>query len=196
MNGGEKVKQVQPIRTPEKVQDVMDALKKSDMRGYILFLTGIHTGLRISDLLTLKVRDVRDRDSIVIVEKKTGKERRFPIHKELKKALKEYISGKEDYEYLFRSRQGKNSPISRMRAYQIIKAVTNKLGIENIGTHSMRKTFGYFLYQQTKNLVAIKEIFNHSDISHTLRYIGVAQETQDKLMCELTFSRRKRDDDE
>ncbi len=187
---------VEPIRDADKVQDVLDALRKKDMRGYVLFMTGIHTGLRISDLLNLKVRDVKDREYISVHEKKTGKERRFTIHKDLKKVYKEYTNGKEDYEYLFKSRQGKNNPISRMRAYQIIKGVASQVGLEKIATHSMRKTFGYFIYQQSKDLAAIKEMLNHSDISHTLRYIGVIQEKTDRLMSQLTFKKKRGDDNE
>jgi integrase len=189
---GERVRSmntVEPIRESDKVEDVMDILKKSNDRDYVLFLTGIYTGLRISDILQLKVRDVRDQDFIRIIEKKTGKERRFPIHRELKRVFHEYIPGKEDYEYLFKSRQCRNKPISRMRAYQVLNQAAGKLGLKNIGTHTMRKTFGYFLYQQTKDLAAIKTILNHSDMSYTLRYIGIAQEKTNEIIKQLTFKK-------
>lgn len=152
---------------------------------------GIYTGLRISDILKFRVRDVRDKDAVYIREKKTGKEKRFPINAELKPVIKDYIYGKDDYEYLFKSPRG-NRPITRQQAYNILSEAGRQFDIDKIGTHTLRKTFGYHMYQQTHDAVTIKEILNHSDISITLRYIGINQDNKDKAIKNLSFKKRKR----
>lgn len=180
---------VEPIRDMNLVLDIADYLKAQRYRDYMLFIFGIYSGLRISDILPFRVRDLRDKDYIMIRETKTNKEKRFPINDELKPILREYIRDKKDYEYLFQSKQGKNKPITRQQAYNILKGAANAFGMDAIGTHTLRKTFGYHMYQQTKDAVTIKEILNHSDISITLRYIGINQDIKDQTMKKLSFKR-------
>ena len=183
---------VEPIRDIELVNDIADYLIARNERDYVMFVFGIYSGLRISDILKLRVRDVKDKEYIYLREEKTNKEKRFVIHEDLREVIKEYIKDKEDYEYLFKSRKGLNSPITREHAYRILNNAAKAFGLESIGTHTMRKTFGYFLYQETKDAVAIKEILNHSDISITLRYIGVNQDRKDKVVKKLNLINRKR----
>lgn len=184
---------VEPIRDKEKIFDMADYLKCKNIknpRDYVMFMFGIYTGLRISDILKLRVRDVRDKDSIYIREMKTGKEKQFSINSELKPIIKEYIKDKKDYEYLFKSRQNKNVPITRQQAYNILNEAASVLGIDRVGTHTLRKTWGYHTYQQTHDAVTIKEILNHSDISVTLRYIGINQDNKNNIMNTLSFKRQ------
>lgn len=155
-----------------------------------MFMFGIYSGLRISDILQLRVRDIKDKQYIIIREAKTGKERKFPINDELKPILKSYISELDDYEYLFKSRNGKNKPITRQQAYNILDGAAKQFGLQSIGTHTLRKTFGYHAYQQTKDAVTLKEILNHSDISVTLRYIGINQDIKDNTIRRLTFKKK------
>lgn len=183
---------VEPIRDLDVVMDIAEYLKGKSDRDYVMFMFGIYTGLRISDILKFRVRDVRDKEAIYIREKKTGKEKRFPINAELKPIIKEYVNGKDDYEYLFKSPRNCNRPITRQQAYNILSEAGIQFGIEKIGTHTLRKTFGYHMYQQTHDAVTIKEILNHSDISITLRYIGINQDNKDKAIKNLSFKKRKR----
>jgi integrase len=180
---------VEPIREKEKIFDMADFLKGRSHRDYVMFMFGIYTGLRISDILKLRVRDIRDKDSIYIREMKTDKEKKFNINSELKPIIRDYIKDKKDYEYLFKSRQNKNEPITRQQAYNILNNAAVALGITRVGTHTLRKTWGYHTYQQSHDAVAIKEILNHSDISVTLRYIGINQDNKDKIMNTLSFKR-------
>lgn len=181
---------VGPIRDYKLLKDMQDYFKCKNERDYILFLTGIYLGRRISDMLEMKVRDVRNRDYLYIREKKTGKEAKVIINPELKKAYKQYIKGKKDYEYLFASRQG-NKPISRQRVWQILNQAADFFNYRDpIGCHTMRKTFGYWLYKKTKDVVSIKELLNHSDISITKRYIGIDQDTKDSIVNGLNFNSR------
>lgn len=178
---------VEPIRNKEKLKDILEYLKDRKERDFILFMLGIHSGLRISDILQLKVKDVKGRKSIRLVEKKTGKTRLFPINPELDKVLQSYCKEKKKDEYLIKSREGINSPITRVRAYQIISDVAEDFSIENIGTHSMRKTFGYHYYKKTKDIVTLQKIFNHSYPSETLRYIGIEQQNINEAMKSMRF---------
>lgn len=84
-----------------------------------------------------------------------------------------------DDDFLFRSREGENKPISRVRAYQLLTDAAKKVGLDEIGTHTLRKTFGYWHYKQHKDIALLQELFNHSAPSVTLRYIGINQDTMD-----------------
>ena len=104
---------VGPIRDFSMILDIADYLKYKNQRDYVLFMTGIYLGRRISDMLEFKVRDVKNKSYIYFREGKTNKEAKIAINDELKKIYKEYTKDKKDYEYLFKSRQGKNKPISK-----------------------------------------------------------------------------------
>ena len=94
--------------------------------------------------------------------------------------------GKGDQEFLFPSRQknsdGVRSHVTRVQAYRYIKKVAEELGIDNFGMHSFRKTFGYFYYQETKDIVKLMQIFNHSSQQVTRRYIGLTQDEIDESL--------------
>lgn len=147
----------------------------------MLFIIGIKTGLRISDILKLKVSDVKG-THISIREKKTGKQQLIRITPSLKRELNRYIEGKSDDEYLFKSRKGRNKPIGRSMAYKILRKTAEHFHLDEIGTHTLRKTFGYHFYQQTRDVAMLQEIFNHSSPAITLKYIGVNQDSMDRAM--------------
>lgn len=174
---------VQPIRDKEKIEEVKSKLLKSGYRDYLLFVTGINTGLRISDLIKLKVKDIKNRTHIVIKEEKTNKLKRFLINSNLKEIFDCYIKNLQDEDYIFKSRQGINRPITRVQAYRIINNAVNTTDItDKIGTHTLRKTFGYHHYQIYKDVAMLQDIFNHSAPSVTLRYIGINDDIKDKTI--------------
>ncbi|MGX8268424.1 tyrosine-type recombinase/integrase [Anaerostipes caccae] len=184
---------VQPIRDKRIVNDIADYLytkdlgKQNEKRDYVMYMTGIYSGIRISDILLFRVRDVRNKDHIRIREKKTGKEKCFKINRNLKKILEDYIIGRRDYEYLFRRNGELNKPVSRQYAYRVLSEAGKKFGLESIGTHTMRKTFGYHFYEQYRDVATLMVIFNHSNEHTTLRYIGVEQNNIDEKMDGLSF---------
>ena len=171
---------VQPIRDKKKIQDIKNELLRGSYRDFLLFVIGINTGLRISDILRLRTIDVRDRTHIVIQEQKTSKEKRAYINGNLKREIDFYIDRMGDGEYLFRSREGVNKPMTRVRAYQILNTAAKNVGIDEVGTHTLRKTFGYWHYQQNRDVALLQELFNHSAPSVTLKYIGINQDIMDK----------------
>ena len=110
---------VEPIRDKQKIEDMKTQLLKSSLRNYMIFVVGINTGLRISDILKLKVKDVKDKSHIKLKEGKTNKSKKFYINSELKKELDKYIKNMAGHEYLFQSRNGTNKPLSRSQTYRI-----------------------------------------------------------------------------
>ena len=173
---------VQPIRDKKIIEQFKNELLKSGYRDYMMFVIGINTGLRISDILNLKVSDVRDKTHIVIIEQKTKKNKRFMINSMLKADIDKYIDNMNHDDYLFSSRKGENKPISRVQAYRILNNVAKKLGIDEIGTHTLRKTFGYWHYKQYKDVAILQDIFNHSAPSVTLLYIGINDDIKDNTI--------------
>ena len=178
---------VEPIRDKTTVQDIADYLREKDPKYYIMYMIGIYSGLRVSDILKLKVRDVRGRTEIKLREKKTGKEKLFPVNAELSKAIESYCQDKKDYEYLVPSARVRNKAVSREYAYRVIHEAGVNFGLDNLGTHTMRKTFGYHFYLQTKDIVLLMRILNHHDPSKTLRYIGIEQSTINDAMKKFSY---------
>lgn len=177
---------VQPIKDRQKIAELKMELLKRNYKYYILCIIGLNTGLRIGDIIPLRVEDVRNKSHITLREEKTNKIKVFPINPQLRSELDKYTSGMENHEYLFPSRQrnrdGVRSHITRVQAYRYIKNVAEELGIENFGMHSFRKSFGYFYYQETKDIVKLMQIFNHSSQNVTRRYIGLTQEEIDESL--------------
>lgn len=157
-------------------------MKTHGSRDYLLFLIGINSGLRISDILKLKIEEVRNKKYIELIEQKTGKYKRFPITNSFKSELDDFIQDKTDDEYLFSSKRGEK-PISRIQAYRIICNACASVGITaRVGTHTLRKTFGYHFYQENKDVALLQCIFNHSAPNVTLRYIGINQDIIDSKL--------------
>ena len=178
-----KMNYVQPIRDKNKIEEIKGYLKQNGSRDLLLFTMGINCGLRVSDLIRLKVIDVKGKSHVEIKEKKTQKTKRFPLLGTLQSMIAEYVKDKGDNEYLFRSRVGANKPITRVMAYMIINDACRKAGItDNIGTHTLRKTFGYHHYQQFHDVAILQYLLNHSSPSITLRYIGITQDNVENTL--------------
>lgn len=175
---------VEPIREPKKIMAMKKILKADSTRNYVLFVMGINTGLRISDLLPLTVNDVMEKDFITIREKKTGKEKKFQLNDSVKQALKEYSPTGT---YLFPSRKG-GKPITRIQAYDIINKAAKLVGIKDkIGTHTLRKTFGYHARKSGVSIEILQKIFNHSSPGITQRYIGITQDEMNEVYLNLNL---------
>lgn len=193
------MKTVQPIRDKKIIEKIKKILHKNNTRDYVLFVVGINSGLRISDLLSLKIADVTDnngklKDRISIIEQKTGKAKDFPISKTASDALKELLSDRnieDDRDsFLFPSRQG-NDSLSRVQAWRVINTAAKESGIntevEPIGTHTMRKTFGYWAYKKGMDLSLIQKLLNHSSPAITLSYIGITRDDLDDVYLNLNL---------
>lgn len=189
---------VQPIRDKKKIE-AMKKVLSGNKRDALLFTLGINCGLRISDILLMNVGDVIDekgrvRDVYELREKKTGKPKRFPFGKNVQKAILDYLDGYagDPNRPLFVSRKadkvGNDRPITRQQAYDILNAAAKAVGIRDaIGTHSLRKTFGYHAYKAGTDVILLQQLFNHSAPSVTLRYIGITQDDIDSVIIGLNL---------
>lgn len=186
---------VEPIRDKRKIKAMKLYLKKHSMRNYLLFSIGISSALRISDILELKVYHVWDGkyvpEFIEVKEKKSGKMKIFPVSLNLKNAIQEYIMCYQPTspdQYLFFSKKGINQPITRFQALRIIKEAGLAVGVkENLGSHSMRKTWGYWAYREGYPIALICEALNHSSERVTRRYIGITKNDVDEMYLTLNL---------
>lgn len=179
---------VEPIRDVKKIQEMKEALAYyGSERDVFLFNLGINCGLRVSDMLGLKKKDIKDY-TIKLREQKTRKQKQIPLY-HLKEDVDRYIQFLENEDYLFKSNkidsEGNSKPISRVQAYRILNHSAKAIGLSEIGTHSMRKTFGYHYYKKTKDVALLMDLFNHSSQSVTLKYIGINQDILNELIIEI-----------
>lgn len=174
---------VEPIRDLKKINAMKNYLKGKNIRDYALFVVGINVALRISDLLNLKWRDVYDGKNFKIVnlkEGKTKKLRSIKLNKAAQKALQELLDSLDTCsldDYIFKSREGENRAITRQQALNVLKDAAETIGVEeNVGTHILRKTWGYHAWKSGFNPALIMETLNHSNLSVTKRYLGIRQD--------------------
>lgn len=170
---------VEPIRSLENLQKLENYLSQKSPRDLLLLTIGTNCGLRISDIVALDVGDVRGKSHIRIIEKKTGKYKTFPINAKLKPMFDDFTRGKQPEDALFTTKF--QNRMDRFTGYRVIKAACRAIGLpEKVGTHTMRKTFGYHHYQKFKDVAILQKIFNHSSPWITLRYIGIEQDQIDE----------------
>ena len=176
------IQTAKPIRDIAVIDNIKNGLK---MRDRVMFVIGINTALRISDIITLKKSDIKD--CIELREKKTGKIKEFKLSPSVMALVKKYMSF-TDSDWLFPSRKY-GGHINRITAYKIIKGVANVLGLDHITPHSMRKTFGYQAFKnQGVPLPYIMAAYNHSSIKTTMRYLGIEQEElNDELYSKMSL---------
>lgn len=168
----------------KKLRDLATTENKRKLydRNYMLFLLGVNTALRFSDLSRLTVEKVKD-NRIYQRDKKTRKENKITLNKEIYLEVMDYIKRNKLYatDYLFWSNKGVNKPLTRIMGYNIMQQM--KVGCKipyNIGTHTLRKTYGYWFYRETGDIVALQSILNHSTPNQTLIYIGMQQKEVDE----------------
>lgn len=169
----------------------MRYMKEKEGNNYkIAFLTicGIHFGLRISDLLRLKHKDLAD-ETIHLAEKKTSKARTIRINETVKEAYALYASKMvhvEPEDFLFVSQ--KKSPFSIRQVNRLLHAAYGAKN-KNISSHSLRKTFGRRVWDRDNNseraLIMLSKLFNHTSTSTTRIYLGIQQEEFDDIYMNL-----------
>jgi integrase len=182
---------VEPFRSKKDVEAVRLYLRGKALKHGLWFWIGVNSALRISDLLSLKLGNVRKTDGtivnkITLKEQKTGKTKEFPISDKIRVEIQtviQYYGLKDDDDPLFPShKSGKNGalkPIDRSYANQLITEAAGMCNIKgNYGSHSMRKSFAYFAWQQGTDVLLLMDLLNHSSPKDLRRYIGI---TQDQL---------------
>ncbi|MBN1181819.1 MAG: tyrosine-type recombinase/integrase [Bacteroidales bacterium] len=186
---------VEPIRDKKKILAIKNNLKESgNIRNYLLFVMGINTALRISDLLALKIGDIIDKQGkfkefIHVREHKTGRNAKIYLNELVNQALEKYFEKTKAMDpdsYLFKSERS-NKPLDRVRVWMMIQEWVKEAGLEGerYGTHSLRKTWGYQARKQGVSIEQISEKLGHKSVTVTKRYIGINQEEINRLEKEV-----------
>ncbi|MDR3502168.1 MAG: tyrosine-type recombinase/integrase [Legionella sp.] len=183
---------VDPIRTEKDIK-LIKRLLADRPRDYCLFVMGINTNLRASDLLKMKITNVKDLqvgDQFNLVEKKTSKGRCITMNKNVHDAIQNLlisVPDATDKDYLFQSRKGKKA-LSVPYFNSLVKSWCKDINLKgNFGSHTLRKTFGY-IHRTVFNtdLPTLMTLFNHSTQKQTLSYLGVqASEVKDAYLKEI-----------
>lgn len=168
---------VEPIRSKKDIARIIEYLDNNHKHKYaVLFILGINSGLRVSDLLNFKVKDVYNKTSIKLREQKTGKFKAFPLKEELQNLLNDFCKNRKPNEWLFIGKSNAKK-LDRIIVYKTLVQTCKDLKINaNVGTHTMRKTFGYHHYKQYNDIALLQTIFNHYSPVVTKRYIGITQD--------------------
>jgi len=182
---------VEPIRDRKRIAQIRNILRgQGRYRDLLLFVVGINTALRISDLLRLRIGDFLDeagriRPRFWIREQKRDKRHEIVINDSIREAWREYqatysdIASRPDHFVFFNARSRYTQPIKRGQAWKFITAICRDIGLNgNYGTHSLRKTWGYHARLQGVDLALIMHKLNHASLIYTKRYLGI---TDDEL---------------
>jgi integrase len=190
---------VQPIKDKRKLLRMLKVLEDDNPRNALLFRVGLNTILRIQDILDLKVNNIfhddgRFRLYLSLYERKTRKTKsrlmkNIKLNSLLRKAIKEYVEffelSLEDY--IFFSFHDPDKCLDRVQAWRILKKAADRVGIDNFGTHSMRKTLAWTIYKKTRDISLVMIMLNHNSPKTTLRYLGITQESIDKTYEEFAI---------
>ena len=179
----------QPVRSKKQIRELVEFyLQKGQTRNHVLIVLGLYTALRISDILRLKWDDVYDfdrnrvRDSIDIVEKKTKKPKTIALNNNIVNALTLYATEAARPGSFLIENANTQKAISRVQAYRIICAAGDALCFETrVSCHSLRKTFGYHAWKSGVSPVVIMDIFNHSSLAVSKRYLGITQDDKNAV---------------
>lgn len=184
-------RRMEPVRKLETVHDMEVTLSRLDTergrRMFLLWEVGIELGLRIGDMVELKVGDLRGRMSYTFIPQKTRNTKKNPqpvtitLSPKLRKVLAARCEGMDENDWLFpsrmRTRGGNPKHITRQTALNDVKEIGRVCGVRMpMGCHTMRKTFGYHYYKKQKDVAKLQKWFDHSNPSVTLIYIGIAED--------------------
>lgn len=173
---------VEPIRYSKDIKNIKKLLKDSP-RNLCLFVLGINTNLRASDLLKLKVKDVQNLkagEELTLKEKKTGKQRRINLNGACVTAIQDLLKSDKfaDEDFLFQSQRKGGTPLTVPSASNLVKSWCKMVNLKgNYASHSLRKTWGY--HQRITFNVGIPELmvcFNHTSQKQTLDYLCIQPE--------------------
>ncbi|AJG61666.1 DNA integration/recombination/invertion protein [Bacillus cereus] len=178
---------VEALKDISQIEAMKKYLKEHSQRDYLLFVIGINTGLKITELLSMKFEEVLHEDgtvkefySLPVKDEKFKQD--IYLNTKVKEALLEYVQSIDvkRENYVFQSNKTTNS-ISRQQAYRVIHSAAEAVGIVGkIGTNSMRKTFGYHAYKRGIAIALLQKHFHHATPSETLKYLGISKDEEFK----------------
>ena len=184
--------------TDDEIQTTLDGFSGPlAARDRALFLLGIKSGFRISELLSLQLKDViqsgRLVDRVTVRRrhmKKKIESRTVLLHPDARDALAAWIEElrlagyMRDDSFVFQSRKGPNQPISRVQAYRLLRTRFDEAQlIGKLGTHSMRKTFADRIYDRLDgDLAKTQKALGHKNINSTVQYLSFREEEIDEAI--------------
>ncbi|PLT32964.1 tyrosine-type recombinase/integrase [Bacillus sp. V5-8f] len=185
---------VEAFKDIKQIQAIKKFLKAHSERDYLFFVLGINTGLKVNEILNLKVKDVVDEQGNIknfctLPAYENHPEKEVYLNGKAKNALFSYslTSRFESEDYLFVSPKT-NKPITRQQVHRIIHQAVDGLGIQGkYGVSSMRKTFGYHAYKQGVSLTLIQKHFHHATPSETLKYLGIQKDENIKTVIDVNL---------
>ena len=159
-----------PIKDIEMIRKMKDLfLSKGEIKGYLLFVLSINTGINLTELLNLKVRDVKNKHYL-----NYGKNKSVPISEELKNVIKKVVNGSKLDDPLFQGRSG--AQLDRTSAFYIFKTICAELGVQDkYSVASWRKTFAYHYYLKYKDLSYLQWLFNQGTVNQALNFLGIEE---------------------
>ncbi len=185
-----------PIKSKRKLVEFRNYYRDVNYnpRNYALIVLGLNSALRIGDILALRWEDVyiqekkKYREHISIIEKKTGKRNVLAINAPTQEAHEFYRKSIKTFKqksFIFISQKRPYNGISRSQAFRIIKKAAGHCGMDShISCHSLRKTFGYFAWQNGIPPALLMSIYNHSSYDITKRYLCIDQIEKDQVYLE------------
>ena len=190
-----KTRTIEPIRNMKVVQGIENMLhSQKNYRDWILWIFGLNTALRISDLLSLKINDVFDsnmqaREFIYInySKRKNKKVVKIILNDKLKKSLAEYMEWRLQNniysEWLFYSKRNQDNPTDRHQVYRNMQQWAKTFNINQaIGTHTLRKTWGYIAFKYFHiPIELICEKLHHTHPAVTRRYLGITDDMLEQV---------------
>jgi len=194
---------MQPIRSLDTIRDMEVTLARLEdthgRRMFLLFEVGIRLGLRVGDMVQLKVGDLRGQKLYTYLpqkqaHKKSAQKITISIDAQLRKILKARCGDMADGDWLFPSRtrtpNKETKHISRQTALADIKQIQQLTHCPiPLGCHSLRKTFGYQYYQKNHDIAILQEWFYHESPATTLIYIGVTADNFTKMTDNSPFAK-------
>ena len=172
------------LQWDEAMNLIRKLAKDNNYKMSLLIALGCFTGLRISDILALRWKQILNVGEFTIIEKKTGKLRTLRLNPQLQRHITEcheHINPTRENAPILISQKGTVFTIQRINV--MLKEIKKKyrLHVGNFSCHSLRKTFGRQVYNMNNEnselaLVKLMELFNHSSVSITKRYLGLRQE--------------------
>ena len=173
------MKSVAAVKTTDQISTVSHMLEKHGGDTYRdIWQLGLNLALRISDLLNLTYDDFAGGETITVIKGKTGKTRIIKLNEKAQTIVKQRQALNPNDNYLFQSVGNRakklQKPLSREAVARKFAEVGNIIGV-HLGTHSMRKTRGYAMWDAGVPLEVIARVLNHSSPAVTMRYIGLEQ---------------------
>jgi integrase len=181
---------VEPIRDRKKITQIKNLLRgEKRQRDLLLFVVGVNTALRVSDLLKLQIGDFVEPDGSLksqfrLREEKRNKRQEVIINTSIQEALDEYLAtyptilqNPAHFVFFNTKTEDFTQPIQRNQAWKFVSSICHVVGLRgNFGTHTLRKTWGYHARLSGVDLALIMHKLNHNSLAYTKRYLGITDD--------------------